>query len=227
MGISESALIAEQNKILIQRSKEQGRPEYQTPVSPQELLSTQPDTLEETDLIHVIELQERESIRVLVNYARNHIAGQEVQDQEVANYFLSEIDEVQFTNPVYRDILEIFKNKLQEGQIIDGEYLIQNGTEEIKRTVVDLMTSKHEVSENWEKRFQIYVPKEEDQLKNVTYSNILRLKFRIVQHLIEEENKKLKNNLSDEELDEILDEISELKKIEVSLAGFLGNVVVK
>jgi len=229
LGIEESVLIAEQNKILIQQSKDQ-KPQSdfgQPPVTPQEFLSSQPEVTEHHDILKVIELQERESIRVLVNYGKQHITTQDLNDQELVSYFLSEVEEIQFVNPVYSEILEVFKARLQEGLLVDADYLLQHGTEQIKQAVAELMIQKHEVSENWEKRFQIYVPKEEDQLRDVTYSNILRLKFRIVQHLIEEENKKLKQDLSEDDLDIVLDEINGLKQIEMSLARFLGNVIVK
>ena len=228
LGISESVLVAEQNKILLKdRKKEQQSKGFeQPPISTQDLLATQ-EEITQPDILKVIELQERESIRVLVNYGKSQITNQELIDQQLITYFLSEVEEIQFTNPVYREILELFKQKLNEGTLIDGDYLLDHGSEDVKRTVVDLMTSKYEVSENWEKRFQIYVPHEADLLKDVTYSNILRLKFRIIQHLIEEEHKKLKEASDDSEIDDLLDEISELKKIEVSIAKILGNVTVK
>jgi len=229
LGISEAVLVAEQNKILIQQNRDKGKAGYQPGenLTPQDLLVPQPEEPEELDIMKVIELQEKESIRVLVNYGKSHITNHELVDEDLISYFLSEIEEIQFTNPVYKSILDIFKEKLLEGVIIDGDYLIQHGSEEIKREVVNLMTSKHEVSENWEKKFQIYIPKEEEQLKDVTYSNILRLKFRIVQHLIEEENRKLKETTNEDDIDILLDEINGLKKIEMSLAEFLGNVTVK
>lgn len=229
LGITEAVLVAEQNKILIQQNRDKGKAGYQPGenLTPQDLLVAQPEEPEELDIMKVIELQEKESIRVLVNYGKSHITNHELVDEDLISYFLSEIEEIQFTNPVYKSILDIFKEKLLEGVIIDGDYLIQHGSEEIKREVVNLMTSKHEVSENWEKKFQIYIPKEEEQLKDVTYSNILRLKFRIVQHLIEEENRKLKEATNEDDIDILLDEINGLKKIEMSLAEFLGNVTVK
>ncbi|WP_421895738.1 DNA primase [Marinoscillum sp.] len=229
LGIAEAVLVAEQNKILIQLNRDKNKAGYQAGenLTPQDLLMAQPEAPEELDIMKVIELQEKESIRVLVNYGKSHITNHELVDEDLISYFLSEVEEIQFTNPVYKSILDIFKQKLHEGAIIDGDYLIQHGTEEIKREVVNLMTSKHEVSENWEKKFQIYIPKEEEQLRDVTYSNILRLKFRIVQHLIEEENRKLKEATNEDDIDILLDEINGLKKIEMSLAEFLGNVTVK
>jgi DNA primase len=226
LGIQESVLIAEQNKLLIQKNRERGQQDssaffQDTPPPPEE------EIVENIDVIKLIELQEKESIRVLVNYGKLQIKSGDNEEENLLSYFLTEIEEINFTTPIYREILETIKEKLQQGEIIDGEYLLQNGTEEIKRVVVDLMTSKYEISESWSKKFQIHVPTEIDLLKDVTYSNILRLKFRIIQHLIDEENKKIKEAISEDALDEILDEINELKHIEMDIAKILGNVTTK
>lgn len=228
LGISESVLIAEQNKLLIKQSREKGTtakdyPEYQVPPLPAE----EEQVVEDIDILKVIDLQERESIRVLVNYGKNLIKNSDYVDEHLTRYFLSEVEEIQFTNPIYNEILEIFKDRLNEGELIDGDYLLRHGNEEVKKEVVGLMTSKYEVSENWEKKFQIHIPDEIMLLKDVAYTNILRLKFRIVQHLIEEENKKLKAATDDSKIDQLLDEINDLKKIEVDIAKILGNVTVK
>ena len=194
---------------------------------PEDVLSMQPEQVEGVDILKLIELQEQESIRVLVNYGTHSILNQESIDQGLISYFITEVEEIQFTNPVYREILELFKSKLNEGFIIDGDYLLSHGSEPVKQVVVDMMTPRHEVSENWENKFQIHIPKETDKLRDITYSNILRLKFRIVQHLMEEETKKLKGVGLDDDIDIILDEINELKKIEMSIAKMLGNVITK
>ena len=65
-----------------------------------------------------------------------------------------------------------------------------------------------------------------DFIKDLTYSNILRLKFRVIQHLIDLENEKLKL-ANEEEVDQILNEISEMKQTEMQIAKILGNVTVK
>lgn len=223
LQIDEGVLIAEQNKILIQRNKDAQNQYRPQPVADL-IIPAEPAVADKLDIIKIIELQEKESIRVLVNYGKNPIKNQELEDQDLIAYFISEIEEIQFINPVYKEILEVIKARSKEGEIIDAAYLIENGSEAMKRVVVDLVTPRHEISENWEKKFQIHVPKEAELLKDVTYSNILRLKFRIIQHLIEIENKKLKTSTTDEEIDSILDEINELKRIEVDIAKHLGNV---
>lgn len=224
LGIQEQALISEQNKILF--DKHRGR-KTKEPLAPEPQYLIEQEGVETIDIIKVIEFQEKESIRVLVNYGKESVQNHDLEEVKLIEYFLSEADEIQFTNPIYRKILAIFKERLKAGEIIDGSYLIATGDEEIKRTVVDLITHPYEVSANWNDKHNIYVPKEIELLKNVTFTNILRLKFRIVQHMIDEENKKLKGVKETVEVDRILDEINELKKIEMDIANVLGNVTVR
>lgn len=224
MGISEEILISEQNKILFDNKKtERGS---QQVVEQANALLQQEEETEELDVLKVIEIQERESIRVLLNYGQEEIIGQDESKVQLAKYFLEEADEINFTNPVYSRILDVFKSNLANGEIVDSAYFIQHGDEEMKQVAVDLITSPYEVSTNWGDKYKIHVPKEIELLKDVTLTNILRLKFRIVQHLLDEENKKLKEAKETEEVDRMLDEIKHLKEIEMNIAERLGNVTV-
>ena len=76
------------------------------------------------------------------------------------------------------------------------------------------------------KKYHIEIPLEEEFIKDLTYSNILRLKFRVIQHLIEVQNEKLKTAIEGD-VDTLLDEISELKQTEMEIAKIIGNVTVK
>ncbi len=225
MGIDESVLVAEQNKILLSERKRMDAP----PERPElvDMPVMEEDQLEGIDILKVIEFQEKESVRVLVNYGKNTIKGQELEDESVIRYFLKEVEEITFTNPIYREILEIFKERLNAGEIVDGDYLLNHGSEQVKKVVTELMTNKYELSENWEKKYKIHVPHENEILRDVTYTNILRLKFRIIQHLIQEESQRLKNAVDKTDEDHFLNEISELKKIEMDIAKVLGNVTAR
>lgn len=222
LGISESILVAEQNKILIANRKGQ----FTDPTPLPEIPPEQEEMLDKLDIAQIIDLQERESVRVLVNYGKNKIQTRELQDQNLINYFLNESEEIQFSNVIYKKIIDYFKEKLRDGEIIDGENLINHPDEDIRRTVVDLVADKYEISNDWKDKHNIHVPRETEFLRDVSYTNVLRLKFRILQHLIEEEKRKLKEAKSEKETDELLDEIIELEKIRVSIAEDLGIVIV-
>ena len=227
MDISESVLILEQNKLLIERGRKTSISEG--PPEPPPMPTAPPEVAVEKDLTSpetAIYYQERESIRVLINYGNEQIMNQKEENQYLLDYFLTEIEEIEFTHPVYHKILEMIRQHTQEGEVVNMEYLMQHGDEEIKKQCVELSTSKYEISEYWKSKHQIEVPKETEDLKNLTLTNILRLKFRIIQHLVEEQRERLKEAESSE-IDQVLDEINDLKKTEMEIASYLGNVVVK
>ena len=224
LGISESVLIAEQNKIFIQERKSRPASSFPEPELP--LPPNEQEVIDRLDIGKIIELQERESIRVLANYGKKKIQTQTSQEEYLINYFFNEADEIQFTNETHRKIIEIFQKKWRNGEVIDGEYLMDHEDEKVRNIIIDLSADKYEISENWEEKYQIFVPRETDFLKDVTYTNVLRLKFRIVQQLIQEDLEKMKKITDQKKLDELLHNINELKKMSVIMAKILGNVLV-
>lgn len=225
LDIDESVLLSELNKILItgRRKKDKERIEESTG---EDLLK---DLLEETSEVKsldpnkMVEIQERESIRLLINYGFNEIE----EEYKLYDYLLEQLDDVEFATPVYREVLQIFKDKLAEGQVVDSQYFIDNCSSEIKKEVVDLMTERHEVSPNWNNKFQIFVPHEHDILENVVFTNVLRLKFRVIQKLVMENLAKMKEAPNEEETDRHFKIHSELKKSEMELAKTLGIVITR
>ncbi len=222
MDIGESVLVMEQNKFLIEKGKKKRKDAHQQDVAPLPILDTEP----EAPKVSTIYYQERESIRVLINYGNEFIINQNEEDQYLLDYFLSEIDGIAFEHQVYNDILTLFREKAAEGKVIDATYLLDHGSEEVKKAVVELSTSKYEISDNWSSKYHIPVPRETENLKNLAFTNILRLKFRIIQHLVGEESEKLKV-ASEEEIEAVLEEIESLKRMEMEIAAILGNVIAK
>lgn len=223
LGVEESVLVSEQNKLLIKTSREKRRESI-----PDVPLPELPEVEEKrTGIQEIIAIQERESIRMLINYGADIIKNAEGQDLKLIQYFMSESDDIAFETPVYKKILEVFRDRLSEGEVIDVEYLLAHGDQEVKKAAVDLAANRYEISPHWHEKYKIFVPHERDALKNATYTNILRLKFRVIQKLIEENVGKIKDCESDGEIDELLSIQKDLKQMEMAIAGVLGNVTVK
>ena len=222
LGIDESVLITELNKKIISSRKDQQRAPEQSAVVPDVFEETKKESL---DLSDVIAVQEKESIRILLQYGSELIKGSEGQEQQLVDYFISESEDLEFVTPVFKRIFELFKEKLLEGQIIDAQYLLATSNPEYTQLAADLLTNKYELSPHWKDKYKILVPLEKDGLKNATYTNILRLKFRMVQQLIQDNMKNLKEKNEDKDVDELLSMQKELKKYEMSIAEILGNVV--
>jgi DNA primase len=227
LKIPEEVLLSELNKILIQERRktqtDNSRDREVPPISDE----TIPEISEpvKIDAQGMVELQERETIRLLLNYAEK-----EVDENTLSDFFLRELDDVTLTNPVYRQIYEDFKNGVSKGEIPNSHYFIQHGSEEVKRTVTDLITMRYEPSKHWGDKFKIHFSKEDELVSELALTNVLRLKFRFVQKLMEDNLQKVKQAESSgtwEDLDEALLAQAGLKEAEQGLAKMLGIVIAR
>lgn len=225
LDMEESVLIHELNKLLINRRRDAANKGERAASVDHNVDVLVEEKKEKSNLTNVIAMQERDSIRILLNYGAELIQGSEEQDLHVVDYFLSESEDLEFETPVYKRILDLFKEKLAEGVIIDASYLLASPDDELRKVAVDLMAEKYELSPLWKDKYKIMVPNERDVLKNATYTNILRLKFKIVRKLMQENMEKLKDSKDESETNELLTVQRNLKKYEMSIAEILGIVV--
>ncbi len=234
MDMDEAVIVAEMNKILIQQGQQQQKEKERQQVRQRlELDAPSAETPPDASVAVVTKqaidskmIQEKESLRLLLNYGQFIIKGTEEVDQSLVDYFLHETEEVHFSHPVYAQILDMFKSNLVEGEVIDADYVLKHGTEPMKKEVIDLITERHEVSQHWTDKFDIKVNSERNDLKSATYANIVRLKLRTVREVIKENLEKLKHAESEIDQTEIMEHHEALKKVEMGLAKILGIVAV-
>jgi len=222
LRIQESVLLMELNKILIgERKKQQQEKVNEQTQQPVDFIEdvTTPNKL---DTALMVQVQERETIRLLLNYSESA-----VDEQKLIHYMLQEMDDVEFTNPVFNEIFETFKRKAIQGQPVDEFYFLENGSQDIKKTVADLMTSRYHTSPHWSEKYHIYFPHEKEVIHDVAFSNVLRYKFRAIQKLMEENLQKIKAITNEAELDHHLTIHEQLKNAEREIAGTLGIVVAR
>jgi len=227
LKIPEEVLLSELNKILIQERRKTQTDKLRDRDAPPISEETIPEISEpvKIDAQGMVELQERETIRLLLNYAEK-----EVDENTLSDFFLRELDDVTLTNPVYHQIYEDFKNGVSKGEIPNSHYFIQHGSEEVKRTVTDLITMRYEPSKHWGDKFKIHFSKEDELVSELALTNVLRLKFRFVQKLMEDNLQKVKQAESFgtwEDLDEALLAQAGLKEAEQGLAKMLGIVIAR
>lgn len=224
LDMEESVLVAELNKILIQDRRKEDKKKIEESTGQalvEELIhEAEVNTIDQSDQIRV---QERESIRLLINYGLNEIE----EEHKIYDYMLTELEDVEFVTPVYRDIYNLFRTKLSEGQVIDADYLISHAPETVKKEVIDLITERREISPNWNDKFKIFIPAEKDLLETVIYTNVARLKFRVIQKIISENLAKMKLEEDPSEQDKLFIIHDRLKQSEIELAKVLGIVVSK
>ena len=216
LNINEESLITEMNKLLI--NKKVTKP----------LIDIEKSTdknQDEINKIHgAINFHEKECIRMLVNYGTKDFEVVGLNRKSFIEYFLNEIEDVEFNNENYLKIIKIFKEEFQKNNVIDINYFLNEKFSDLKDDIIDLSTSKYEISEKWKNKYNIHVTEETDTLKKTTYTNILRLKFRLIKKMIKDNLKNL-NNINDLNLEkETLDIHNRLKSAEIEIAKKLGNV---
>jgi DNA primase len=156
----------------------------------------------------------------LINYGLNKIE----EEHHLYEFLLKELEDVEFQTPIYNRIFLIFKENLKEGHIIEADYYLEHGPDDIKKEVIDMITRRYEISGNWEHK-KIYVPKEEELLNRSAYENIIRLKHKIIKKLLEENMNEIKQLKDEEEIEKLQRVNIELNKIKVDLGKKLGIIV--
>jgi DNA primase len=225
LKMDESVLVTELNKIVItERSKAQQAPPDRREASGQaEALSAAVDVhLNEVpvDIVGTVERQERESIRLLLNYAEDAY-----DEARLVDFMVAELADVEFTNPIYAEIYGHFRDGIRDGTAIDTLYFMEHGTEAVKNEVAALTTARYEVSKHWNDKYHIYISHEKDLLHDMAYTNVLRLKFRVILKMTDDNLLQMKNAATEEDRERYFTIHEQLKGAEKELAGMLGIVV--
>ena len=144
-------------------------------------------------------------------------------------YLFNELDDVEFTNPVHAEILSEYKSLLGAGKVVDAQYFIDYGSPEVRKAVIDIVHDRHQISTNWLDKYKISIPSETKayKLKQVAYTNVLRLKQRVVRKLIADNLEKIKETQDNDEQARLQQVHHELKQAEKAIAIELGNVILK
>lgn len=223
LKISENVLLSELNKILIgeRKKKDQEKAREDTAKEPLPVIEDEPQ-VSRTDTASMVEKQEREAIRLLINYAENDYG-----DQRLLDFMLTELEDVEFTTPVFKEIYAAFSEGAGRGEVLSTMYFMEHGSSEVKRIVAELTTPRYETSKHWSDKFHIYFPHEREVLHDMAYSNVLRLKFRMIQKLMEENLQQMKQASSEEDMEKYFTIHEQLKGAEKELASVLGIVVPK
>ncbi|MEQ8712373.1 MAG: DNA primase [Cyclobacteriaceae bacterium] len=227
LDIDEAVLVTEQNKILVREQRNAHTKAQQESVD--EIITDAPDkaTAAKLAIEDAIAVQERECIRMLLNYADQQVKDEDDNDELFISYFLHELDDVAFETPVYQEILQHFVVHLKEGQLVNQQVLMGKVSEEAQKQMIDILADRYEISSLWHDKFKIIVPKEVDSLKKSAFTSVLRLKFRLVQKMIKANREKLMEDKPDKNEEDILRMHNELKKLEISIASELGNVTAR
>ncbi len=215
LDINEQALISEMNKLLIGKENK---------FSSTNNLIKEEKKEDNKTITSAINFYERECVRMLVNYGTTDFEVIGLDRKSFIDYFLNEIEDVEFENKNYLEIIEVFKREFKKDKIIDINYFLTDEFAALKDDIIDLSANKYEISKQWRDKFNIHVSEETDSLKKTTYTNILRLKFRLIRKMINDNMQNLNTSDKVNVDEETIKLHNKLKSAEIDIAKKLGNV---
>ena len=185
-----------------------------------------------------IEHQERDIIRLLINFGNREINFEVVDEEQntqtvtttVAERIHFEIsnDNLVFENKNYELIFAEVAQHLADEKVPDVNYFTQHHDPAIQQLAIDLVSNKYELSQHWE-RHHINVQTEEMVLKQSVYSAIFSLKNTKIMKLIAENQQQLKDfkDSSEEAIQSLIEQQQALIEAKKHFSAQLGRIILK
>lgn len=236
MSMEESILLNELNKIRSKNFSDKRNQSQQQNFSNNE---TDPVSFIEEEKKSELEInaehQEKDIIRLLMNYGNKTIEI-DTEDEEgkpikaeatVAELIISELshDNLVLENLLYNIVYNEFVKQLENHIIPDYNYFLSMDNPAINSLTVDLVSTPYSLSK-WEDH-SIFVVKEEDILKKSTFNAVYSLKSKKLEIMIADIQKRLKENLQEEEYITLIQTHQQYIETKKILNTLLGRIVVK
>lgn len=226
---------AKQNRFKrpVQPTEHQEFPSEQDLV-PQEYQSDSPiiDNLDEPT--------EFDLMRILVMYGPNVVILDEIDEKgektkvetSVAELVCHElaVDEMVFSNPVYNKLHQIISEALEESAFLKTSHFKRLEDQAIVQFVTEIEMNQHEISHNWMTKHNIATNTEKDKINQATMGSIYAFKSAKVEKRIRKIQQtigKKEEELSHEELMDLLSEQVSLEQVKVLLSEKLGRIIIR
>lgn len=181
-------------------------------------------------------VEELEFLRHLLKYCTTPMV--EVEDKEtktvevvrVGDFMIAELqnDDLVSENPLFQKVFYEVNDHLDDENFDVWKHFINNPDGEISRLATDLLSEKYVESKRWTKA-GAFVEQAEDILEILTPKIVAEYKFRkikIMQAEIEKDIARASSEKDDDTLFELLNTITNLKKVEKVLADQLGSRII-
>ncbi|MFI5134796.1 MAG: DNA primase, partial [Chitinophagales bacterium] len=223
LDVKEQVLITEVNKLRRTKfRKESGAEKFEADAL-QQSATESPDHSEQLYLERTDELQERDIIRLLLEFGKNKME----EKQTVAEFILEEVREVSFNHMHYQLMLHEIQSQVEAGSIPDHHHFLEHDDAELKRLAMEIVSSPYVLSENWNKMHDIYVKVPSENFINDVKNSLNRFKIRKVMTMMTENLKELKTVQGNpEEESHFLRLHQQLTEWKQQLGKRMGTVVV-
>ncbi len=187
--------------------------------------------------IYTNDYQEREVIRLLLQFAAKEIQVEGIDENGDTDYFPIRVldfivddfieDNLFFENSQYQTIFDIF-SRHRQSQTVPGESeFINHPDPEVSKLAINLLATNYLLSPNWAEKHRITVKEEEDILKDSVFESVNCFKMRQVEKMMEKIQEELKNPKSEGDVMRLLDEYKKLKAKHMLFARELSRIITK
>jgi len=224
LQIEERVLISELNKIRL------GKIKKDTNFNPQQVqpeLVQDPDILEQTGISDTDEAQEKEIVRLLLNYGHELVHWDDITDTYIAPYIISNLADVTFEHPLCIQIIEEYKKQLENGELPSEQDFIKNSDHQIADLAIAMVSSPYILSENWYAKRKIYVKNEAENLKSTILGGIFHLKKRKVDRILRKIRDEIQAEQDADNQAILMRRYMQVKEVEKGISLFLGSVILK
>jgi len=225
LQIEERVLISELNKIRLGKNKRST--DYH---APQIQLESTPDSVEFDESIGVSdtdENQEKEIIRLLLNYGHELVHWDDITDTYIAPYIISNLADVMFEHPICIQILEEYKKQLENGELPTEQNFIKHSDYKVADLAISMVSSPYILSENWYAKRKIYVKNESENLRATVLGGIFHLKKRKVDRILRKIREEIQAEHDADNQAILMRRYLQVKEVEKGISLFLGSVILK
>lgn len=222
LQIEERVLISELNKIRLGKIKKDSN--SFTPQPEPELIT---DAEDSSSVLENDDAQEKEIIRLLLNYGHELVHWDDITDTYIAPYIIGNLSDVTFENPLCIRIIDEYKKMLEEGKLPSEQDFIKHSDHEIADLAISMVSSPYILSENWYAKRKIYVKNESENLRSTILGGIFHLKKRKVDRILKKIREEIQSEADVVNQEILMRRYMHVKDVEKGISMFLGSVIVK
>jgi DNA primase len=171
--------------------------------------------------------QEMEILRLLLAYGHELVNWDETENMYIGSFIMQNLSDVVFKNGLLDRIIKHYWDKVEKGQLPTINSFIHSEDKDISNVSVDVSTSQYELSPNWENKHNIYVRHESMHLKKTILDGIYYLKKRKIDQIKKDVAIQLKTEKDPVNVEIILNKYMLIKRVEMTIAAYLGNVILE
>jgi DNA primase len=173
------------------------------------------------------EHQEKEILRLLLAYGHLLVNWDNNEDLYIGSFILQNLTDVVFKGSLYERIIKHYWDKAEKGYLPTPKDFIHNEDQEISDLAITLSTSEYQLSENWEKKHNIYVNEESMNLKATILGGIYHLKKKKIEVIKKGILLELKAEIDPANQEILISRYMNIKKVEKIIADYLGIIIVE